>query len=165
MLVSLLHPLPLLLTLAVGGTCDMASLERLSETINHGVVTGAIRLEATSTPNPCELLLTLTTPDPEPSSPRFQVEVHIRLEDLDLSRLTVVSSPRGASVTLHARPGRTFSLVRRQADSCARLTCRWDTGTPDVSERFDLVFRTERVAHLAETFLRAAEGPQALSVR
>jgi hypothetical protein len=163
--VSLLQTLPLLLTLASGGTCDTTSLERLSEAINQGVVTGSIQLEATSSPNPCELLLTLTTPDPEPSSPRFRVEVHIRLEDLDLSRLTVVSSSRGTSMTLHARPGRAFSLVRRQADSCARLPCRWDAGTPDVSERFDLAFRTEGVARVTEIFRQATEGAQVLSVR
>ncbi len=162
MLVSLLHTLPLLLTLAPGGTCDTASLERLAETLNHGAVTGSIRLEATVTPEPCELRLTLAPPDPEPSSPRFRVEWHLRPEDLDLSRLALVTSPGGTTVTLHARPGRTFSRVLLRADS---RTQPWVAGPTEVREEFQLVFRTEQVAHLTEAFRRAAAGPQVLTVR
>ena len=165
MLVSLLHSLPLLLTLAPGGTCDTASLEQLAETLNHGAVTGSIRLEATVTPEPCELRLTLAPSDPEPSSPRFRVEWHLRPEDLDLSRLAGVTSPGGTTVTLQARPGRTFSRVLLQAGSCERLPCRWVAGPSEVREEFQLVFRTEQVAHLTEAFRRAAQGPQVLTVR
>ena len=105
--------------------------------------------------------VTSTGSDASPVVTQFQVD--LRMEDI--GTVTLAEQPRGGQVelTVLARPGRAFHVVRRHADADTARRSSWSSEVESTIDRYVIVFRDAELARQVVSTLRAVSSPNAQS--